>query len=209
MLEWWLEDGAEYLVERSPDLGGGLRNWTRLTSTCDVPDGLYRFLREHEDGKSYPAVLLTDIYPGLQLGVPHAYRVSVIRLDGTTGSTEAPYTPPAGQFLAGPIAAVNGNTVRLAADVSYCTGQTPPLRCDPWMMELVVTRSTSGFTYSSRQAWANHYDPILPLTIPGGVEGTFVFTIPGVPSGTHTFALTAHYQPDYRADAGSVTVVVP
>jgi hypothetical protein len=77
------------------------------------------------------------------------------------------------------------------------------------MMEFTVTSSTSGFSHSSRQVWVNSYDPNLPFTVPGGIEGTFVFTIPGVPKGTHTFALTALYQPDLRASAGSVTVVVP
>jgi hypothetical protein len=209
VMEWWVEAGAEYLVERAPDPGNGSRSWTRLTSTCDVPSGLNHFMRQHEDGNSYPAMILVDIYTGLQLGLPHFYRVTVIRPDGTAGSSEGSYTPSGGQFIAGPIAAVNGNTVRLAADVSYCAGVTPPLRCDPWMMEFTVTSSTSGFSHSSRQVWVNSYDPNLPFTVPGGIEGTFVFTIPGVPSGTHTFALTALYQPDFRASAGSVTVVVP
>jgi hypothetical protein len=46
-------------------------------------------------------------------------------------------------------------------------------------------------------------------TVPGSVEGTFAFTISGVPSGIHTFTLTAIYQPNIRLAAGSVTVVVP
>ena len=101
--------------------------------------------------------------------------------------------------------------MRVAADVSYCTATAyaPFMRCDPWMMELVVTNSSSGYTYSSQQAWKDSYDPNLPLTIPGGVEGTFVFIVSGVPSGTHTFALTAIYKPGFRVSAGSVTVHVP
>ena len=209
VLEWWVETGAEYLVERALDPGNGSRSWTRLTSTCDIPSGLSHFMRLHEDGNSYPVVNLVDTYSGLQLGVPHIYRVTVIRPDGTSGSTEGSYTPSGGLFTESPLAAVNGNTVRLAAGISYCAGVTPPLRCDPWMMEFTVTSSSSGFSHSSRQVWVNSYDPNLPLTVPGGWEGTFVFTIPGVPRGTHTFALTALYQPDLRASAGSVTVVVP
>jgi len=209
VLEWWVETGAEYLVERSPDPGNGSRNWTRLTSTCDVPSGMNHFMRPHEDGNSYPVINLTDVHPGLQLGASYAYRVTVIRPDGTTGSSEATHMTSGGLFLSNPIAAVNGNVVRIAADVSYCDGYNPPIRCDPWMMEFTVTNSSSGFSHSSRQVWVNSYDPNLPITVPGGIEGTFVFTIPGVPKGTHTFALTAHYQPDLRASARSVTVVVP
>jgi len=209
VLEWWVETNAEYLVERSPDPGDGSRSWTRLTSTCDIPDGMYHFMRLHEDGNSYPAISMTDVYPGLQLGAPYVYRVTVIRPDGTSGSSEGAYTTSGGLFPSAPIAAVNGNTVRIAADVSYCAGYSPPIRCDPWMMEFLVTSSSSGFSHSSRQAWVNSYDPILPPTIPGGVEGTFVFTLSGVPSGTHTFSVTALYQPDHRVSAGSVTVVVP
>jgi hypothetical protein len=207
VLEWWVEANAEYLVERSPDPGDGSRRWTRLTSTCDSPDGMYHFMRLWEDGNSYPAVNLADVYPGLQLGVRYVYRVTVIRPDGTSGSSEAPYTTSGAVFLSTPIAAVNGNTVRIAADISYCT--TPSIRCDPWMMEFRVTSSSVGFRYSSRQPWVDSYDPSLPLTVPGGVEGAFAFTISGVPSGTHTFTLTAIYQPDFQIPAGSVTVVVP
>jgi hypothetical protein len=76
-------------------------------------------------------------------------------------------------------------------------------------MELTVTQSSSGYQYSSEQDWANSYDPILPPTIPGGIEGTFVMTVPGVPPGTHIFSLTAIYQPNIRVAAGSVTVRVP
>jgi hypothetical protein len=207
VLEWWLETGAEYLVERSPDPGDGSRSWTRLTSTCDSPDGMYHFMRLWEDGNSYPAVNMTDVYSGLQLGAPYVYRVTVIRPDGTSGSSEGPYMTSGAVFLSNPIAAVSGNTVKIAADISYCI--TPPMRCDPWMMEFLVTSSTVGFQYSSRQPWVDSYDPRLPLTVPGGVEGAFAFTIPGVPSGTHTFTLTAIYQPDFRIAAGSVTAVVP
>ena len=209
VLEWWVDTGAEYLVERSPDPGDGSRSWTRLTSTCDVPNGMYNFMRLHEDGNSYPAINMADVYPGLQLGAAYVYRVTAIRPDGTSGSSEASYTTSGGLFPSAPIAAVNGNTVRIAADVSYCAGYSPPIRCDPWMMEFLVTSSSTGFSHSSRQAWVNSYDPNLPPTIPGGVEGTFVFTLSGVPSGTHTFAVTALYQPDHRVNAGSVTVVVP
>ena len=207
VLEWWKEANAEYLVERSPDPGDGSRSWTRLTSTCDTPDGMFHFMRLWEDGNSYPAVNMTDVYPGLQLGAPYVYRVTVIRPDGTSGSSEGPYTTSGAVFLSSPIAAVNGNTVKIAADISYCT--TPSMRCDPWMMEFLVTSSSVGFQYSSRQPWVDSYDPSLPLTVPGGVEGAFAFTIPGVPSGTHTFTLTAIYQPDFQIAAGSVTVVVP
>jgi hypothetical protein len=166
-----------------------------------------RFQRLWEDGQYYPAISLIDVYSGVQLGAPYVYRLTVIRPDGTSGSSEAQYTTSGGVFLSSPIAAVNGNTVRIAADVSYCT--TPSIRCDPWMMESLVTSSSVGFTYSSRQAWVDSYNPALPLTVPGGIEGTFAFTISGVPSGTHTFTLTAVYQPDFKVAAGSVIVVVP
>jgi hypothetical protein len=77
------------------------------------------------------------------------------------------------------------------------------------MMELTVTNSTSGYQYSTQRPWKDSYDPQLPLTIPGGVEGAYVFIINGGPSGTHTLALTALYQPAFRIPAGSVTVQVP
>lgn len=209
VMDWWTEPGAEYLVERSPDGGGGRRIWTRLTSTCDFPSGMNHTQIQWEDGNSYPVISLVDIYPGLQLEYPYIYRVTVIRPDGATGSIEAPHTPPGGRFFSDPIAAVNGNTVRVAADVSYCTKTDPPLPCNPWMLEVVVTNSSTGFSYSRREAWANSYEPSLPPTIPGGVDGAFVFTVSGVPTGTHTFMVTALYQPDHRVVAGSVTVTVP
>jgi hypothetical protein len=168
---------------------------------------MYHFMRLWEDGNSYPAVNMTDAYSGVQLGAPYVYRVTVIRPDGTSGSSEGPYTTSSAVFLSSPIASVSGNSVKLAADISYCT--TPFMRCDPWMMEFRVTGSSVGFQYSSRQPWKDSYDPRLPLTVPGGVEGAFAFAIPGVPSGTHTFTLTAIYQPDFQIAAGSVTVVVP
>jgi hypothetical protein len=208
VIAWWTEAGAEYLVERSPDGGGGPRSWTRLTSTCDIPDGMTRYGVLWEDGNTYPVINLADVYPGIVIGSPYVYRVTVIHADGTSGSSEGFYTPVGALFMASPIAAVNGNTVRVAADISYCA-MTPPMRCDPWMMELTVKSSSSGFRYSSVQPFTNSYDPNLPITVPGGMEGTFVFVLNGVPPGTHTFALTAVYQPDHRADAGSVTVTVP
>lgn len=207
VLGWWVEANAEYLVERSPDPGDGSRSWTRLTSSCDSPDGMIRWQLLWEDGQYYPVISLVDAYPGVRLDAPYVYRLTVIHADGTSGSSEAPYTTSGGVFPSSPIAAVNGHTVKIAADVSYCT--TPPMRCDPWMMEFLVTSSSVGFQYSSRQPWVDSYDPSLPLTVPGGVEGAFAFTISGVPSGTHTFTLTAIYQPDIKVAAGSVTVVVP
>lgn len=211
MLDWWTETGAEYLVERSPDAGNASRVWTRLTSTCDFPSGMNYFMRHWEDGKDYPIINFYDNVPGLQLDMPYVYRVTVIRSDGTSGSTEAKYTTANATFPSRPIAAVNGNTVRVAADISYCTAtaSAPSMRCDPWMMELTVANSSSGYRYSSQQPWKDSYDPHLPLTVPGGVEGTFVFIIPEVPSGAHTFALTAIYQPNFRVAAGSVAVQVP
>lgn len=209
VLQWWVEANAEYVVERSPDPGNGSRVWTRLTSTCDSPSGMTSYMVQWEDGKSYPVIVMEDVYPGVQLDTPYVYRLSIIRPDGTSGSSEAFYRTSNAIFLQGPITAVSGNTVRVAADVSYCAAFTPPMRCDPWMMEVVVINSSSGYHYSSQQAWADSYDPALPLTVPGGVEGTFVFVIAGVPAGTHTFALTALYQPNFRVAAGSVTVQVP
>jgi hypothetical protein len=153
--------------------------------------------------------MLVDAFPGVQPGHSYAYRVTVVRSDGSFGSAEWSHLASGAVFTAQPLAVVNGNTVRLAADVSYCSAYTQPVRCDPWMMEFRITSSTVGFTYTSIQAWVNNHDPILPASIPGGIDGTFVFTIPGVPAGTHTFSLTALYQPDIRVNAGSVTVVVP
>lgn len=208
-MEWWTEPNAEYLVERSPDSGDGSRSWTRLSSTCEMPEnGMWAFLRPWEDGKNYPAIIFTDVNPGLQLEKPYAYRLTIIRDDGTAGSTELPYTPSSGMFSSAPLAAVNGHTVRVAADQSFCT-LLPGVRCDPWMMEVTVTSSSSGYSYTSQQLWANSYDPSLPITVPGGIEGTFVFTITGVPPGTHSFTLTALYQPNFRVAAGTVTVQVP
>lgn len=211
MVQWWAETGAEYLVERSPDAGNGSRVWSRLTSTCDFPSSLNYFTVHWEDGNDYPVISLNDNVAGLQLDASYVYRVTVIRSDGTSGSSEASYTTANATFLSSPIAAVNGNTVRVAADISYCTATAfaPFMRCDPWMMELTVTNSSSGYHYSIQQAWKDSYDPNLPLTVPGGVEGTYVFIISGVPSGTHTIALTALYQPNFRVAAGSVTVQVP
>ena len=211
VVQWWAETGAEYLVERSPDAGNGSRVWSRLTSTCDFPSSLNYFTVHWEDGNDYPVISLNDNVAGLQLDASYVYRVTVIRSDGTSGSSEASYTTANATFLSSPIAAVNGNTVRVAADISYCTATAfaPFMRCDPWMMELTVTNSSSGYHYSIQQAWKDSYDPNLPLTVPGGVEGTYVFIISGVPSGTHTIALTALYQPNFRVAAGSVTVQVP
>ncbi len=211
VIQWWAETGAEYLVERSPDAGNGSRVWSRLTSTCDFPSGLNYYTVRWEDGNDYPVINLSDNVPVLQLDAPYVYRVTVIRSDGTSGSSEASYTTANATFLSSPIAAVNGNTVRVAADISYCTATAyaPFMRCDPWMMELTVTNSSSGYHYSSQQPWKDSYDPHLPLTVPGGVEATYVFIISGVPSGTHTFALTALYQPSFRVAAGFVTVQVP
>lgn len=212
MAEWWVEPQTEYLVERSPDRGDGSRTWTRLTSTCDSPSGLTSFTRLHDDGNSYPALLLKDVYGGVQLGATYAYRVTAIRPDGTSGSAEASYTTSGGLFLTSPVAALrqvpNGWVVTVAAGVSYCAGTTPLLRCDPWKMEVTVTSSSTGFRYSRLWDWVNNHDPRYPPTEPGGVDGTFAAAFPA-PSGTHTFSLTAVYEPDFRVDAGSVTVVVP
>lgn len=160
-----------------------------------------------EDGNWYPVVSMADVYPVLQFDAPYIYRLTIIRPDGTSGSTEASYRTSGGVFQQGPIASVNGNTVKVAADISYCI--VPFMRCDPWMLEVTVTSSSSGFHYLSQQPWSDSYDPTLPITVPGGVEGAYVFVIPGVPSGTHTFAVTALYQPGFRIAAGSVTVQVP
>jgi hypothetical protein len=206
-LAWWIEANAEYLLERSPDAGNASRTWTRLTSSCDVPSGMTSYMILWEDGNTYPVVSMADLYPGLQLDAPYLYKLTIIRPDGTSGWTEAPYRTSGGVFMQGPIAAVNGHTVRVAADISCCV--TPPMRCDPWMLDVLVTSSSTGYQYSSRQPWSDSYDPTLPLTVPGGVEGAYVFVIPGVPSGTHTFAVTAVYQPNFRIAAGSVTVQVP
>ena len=208
ILYWWVEAGAEYLVERSPDPGDGSRAWTRLTSTCDYPNGMYYGSVLWEDGQTYPTIDLADVYPGVQLDAPYVYRLTIIHPDGTVGLSEAFYRTSSAKFLSGPIAAVNGNTVRVAANISYCSGLLFE-RCDPWMMELTVISSSSGYHYTSQQAWVDSYDPHLPITIPGGVEGTFVFTVSGVPAGTHTFAVTAMYQPSFRVAAGAVTVQMP
>lgn len=211
VLFWWIAARAEYLLERSPDLGNASRTWTRLTSSCDFPSGMTSYMMLWEDGQTYPVVSMADVYPVLQLDASYIYRLTIIRPDGTSAWTESPYRAANGIFQQGPIAAVNGNMVRVAADISYCaaTAFVPFMRCDPWIMELTVTTSTSGYQYSTQQPWKDSYDPQLPLTIPGGVEGAYVFIINGVPSGTHTFALMALYQPGFRIPAGSVTVQVP
>jgi hypothetical protein len=110
---------------------------------------------------------------------------------------------PTGSFQANPAAAVNGHIVTITTGVSYC--QPLGLRCDPWMLEFTVSRSSSGYNYSTQQIWVDNSNP----AVPGSEPGTFAFAIVGVPSGSHTFSVTALYQPTHRVSAGSVTVLVP
>ena len=207
-LEWLNEPGTRYLVERAPAplnlVPGATVPWTLLSSTCD-PSGNFVAGQSGLDEQtmtSHPILQFDDIYPGVQLGGAYQYRLTRIQSDGTSGSAIVHWDAPTAWFDLGPAASVSGNTVTLSTGIAMCQVIT---RCDPWMVEFTVTSSTSGFSYSTRQAWKDSYDP----SVSGSVEGSFMFAIASVPSGTHTFMVTGVWQPDHRVTAGSVTVVVP
>ena len=208
-LEWLNEPNTRYVVERAPApqtlVPGATVSWTLIASTCD-PASNFVAAQTGVDEQTltrYPVLQFNDIYPGVQLGGAYQYRVTRIQSDGTSGSDIVYWEAPTARFELGPTGSVSGNTVTLTTGVSLC--QTYNERCDPWMVEFTVTSSTTGYSYSTRQAWKNSYDP----NIPGSIEGSFAYAIAGVPSGTHTFTVTALYQPDHRLTAGVVTVVVP
>ena len=207
-LEWLNEPNTRYLVERAPAMRnlapGATVSWTSLASTCDPSSSFLAGLSGLDETLTrYPMLQFDDVYPGVQLGGAYHYRLTRIQSDGTSGSALVYWVAPTAWFDLGPTASVSGKTVTLSTGIGFCQVHTQ--RCDPWMVEFTVTSSTSGFSYSTRQVWKNSYDP----SIPGSVEGNFVFAIPNVPSGTHTFTVTAVYQPDHRVTAGSVTVVIP
>ena len=202
-LQWNSEPNTEFLVDRAPapsvpPAGGVI--WTRLASTCDAGASIVSGQYLDEDMVTYQTLSLVDIYPGVQLGAPYQYRLTRIQAGGTSGSRIIYWEAPFGSFKASPVATVSGNTVTITTGVSYCAPLG--LRCDPWMLEFTVTGSSSGFSYSRQQAWHDNSDPL-------GEPGTVAFAIPGVPPGTHTFSVTALYQPDFKVTAGSVTVTVP
>ena len=207
-LEWLREPNTRYLVERAPAplnlVPGATVPWTLLSSTCD-PSGNFVAGQSGLDEQtmtSHPILQFDDIYPGVQLGGAYQYRLTRIQSDGTSGSAIVHWDAPTAWFDLGPTASVSGNTVTLSTGIAMCQVIT---RCDPWMVEFTVTNSTSGFSYSTRQPWKDSYDP----SIPGSIEASFVFAVPNVPSGTHTFTVTGLWQPDHRVTAGSVTVLVP
>jgi hypothetical protein len=200
-LQWVSEANTEYLIERAPaSATGGAVTWTRLTSCCDLGAPLVPGSYVGEEPDPYPVLRLDDVYPGVQLGAAYEYRLTRIQADGTSGSAIVYWEAPSALFQPTPTASVRGNTVALTTGVSYC--QPLGIRCDPWMLEFTVTSSSSGFSYNTRQPWLGMLDALLE-------PGTMVFNVPGVPSGTHTFSVTALYQPDFRVSAGSVTVQVP
>jgi hypothetical protein len=202
-LQWVSEPNTEYLVERAPappvPPAGGI-TWTRLAATCDVGGSIVAGQYLDEDMITYPTLSLVDVYTGVQMGAPYQYRLTQIQAGGTSGSSIVYWEAPFGSFQAGPVATVNGSTVTITTGVSYCAPLA--MRCDPWMLEFAVTGSSTGFSYSKQQAWYDNSDPL-------GEPGTFAFAISGVPAGTHTFAVTALYQPNFKVPAGSVTITVP
>ena len=151
---------------------------------------------------TFPTLNLVDIYPGVQMGGQYVYRLTAIQ-GGASGSLALDWQAPWGSFQSSPLATVNGNTVSITPGVSYC--YPAGVRCDPVILEFTVLSSSTGFSYSVQQPWFDNSDP----SVPGSEPGTFRFGIPGVPSGTHTFNVTAWYQPNLQVPAGSVTVVVP
>lgn len=203
-LQWISESSTEYLIERAPaGAAGGTTTWTRLTTSCDAQGFLVSGSWLDEDLMTYPTFSLADAFPGVQLGGAYQYRLTRIQADGTSGSATVYWDAPSASFQSTPTASLSGNVVTLTTGVSYC--QPLGIRCDPWMLDFAVTASSSGFSYTSRQPWIDTYDPAVPASEPG----TMAFKVSGVPSGTHTFTVTALYQPDHRVAVGSVTVQVP
>jgi hypothetical protein len=205
-LSWDIEPNTEYLLERAPAPAvapAGGPTWTRLTSTCDPGGNFLPTQGLGEDMIVHHSLTLLDVYPGVRMGDPYQYRLTAIHADGTSGSFTIYWEAQSGRFKANPVATVSGPTVTITTGVSYCS--PIPERCDPMALEFTVTNSSTGFSYSTQQSWFDNSDPALP----GSEPGTLAFAISGVPPGTHTFTVTALYQPDLKVAAGSVTVQVP
>jgi hypothetical protein len=203
-LQWDLEPNTRYVIERAPaPPNGGPVSWTRLASSCDPGAQFVTSTYTDETLVAAPVLRLSDVVPGVRMGLPYQYRLTRIAADGTSGSALVYWEAPSAAFPDPPKAAVSGNSVTITTGMSYCMPQM--IQCNPWKLEFAVTASTSGFAYQSTQPWVDSFDSTDPYSMPGVMK----FRIASVPAGTHTFAVTALYEPDFRAPAGSVTVKVP
>jgi hypothetical protein len=195
-LDWFTDPNTEYLLERADVANPSV--WTTVASTCGAPLNSYNVL--WEDGKVYTSLRAYDNDPAVQLGGRYQYRLTAIQADQSAGSAMVSWEAQSGSFQSAPSATVSGRDVAITTPVSYCS----PLgvQCNPSSVEFTVTTSSTGFSYTSRQAWVDNADPLAQ-------PGTFTFTIPGVSPGVHTFTVTALYPPAFRVVAGTVTVTVP
>jgi hypothetical protein len=205
-LRWENEPNTEYLIERAaapPVPAAGSPTWTRLISTCDPAGNILSSQALEEDGIVHQYLNLLDVYPGVRMGDRYQYRLTAIHPNATSGSFIIFWEAQTGSFRAPPVATVSGSTVTITTGVSYCYPIGP--RCDPMALEFTVINSSTGFSYTRQQPWFDNSNP----TIPGSEPGTLAYAITGVPPGTHTFVVTALYQPDLRVAAGVVTIQVP